>query len=140
MLLAVKRFRAAQMNGLSLLCGNLHLVIDGDLVLNDHIAGDNLSMADGPFIPASGRWKNEKRSQFARVSFDFLDRYIVSASFRRDGSDKFFPGKKYALFSSVSAAWKISDEPWMANVTAVNLLKLRASWGETGSDNLGTTL
>ena len=107
---------------------------------NDHIAGDNLSMADGPFIPASGRWKNEKRSQFARVSFDFLDRYIVSASFRRDGSDKFFPGKKYALFSSVSAAWKISDEPWMANVTAVNLLKLRASWGETGSDNLGTTL
>lgn len=55
MLLAVKRFRAAQMNGLSLLCGNLHLVIDGDLVLNDHIASDDCPPLDQHIVVEQNR-------------------------------------------------------------------------------------
>ena len=107
---------------------------------NDAIGNDLASVAEGPYTVNSSRSANEKRSQFARVSADFLDRYVISASVRRDGTDKFFPSKKYGIFPSVSAAWKISSEPWMENVKWVNLLKLRASYGQTGRDNLGTSL
>lgn len=107
---------------------------------NDIIAGDNLNAAEGPFIPTSGRWENEKRSQFGRFSVDLLDRYVLTGALRRDGTDKFFPDKKYAWFPSVSAAWKLSNEPFMKNISWLDLLKLRASYGVTGRDNLGTSL
>ena len=107
---------------------------------NDHIQGSSVGMADGPFYPTSYKYKNEKRSQFVRGNFDLLGRYVVSASLRRDGTDKFFPSKKYALFPSVSLAWKMNEESFIKNISWINMLKLRASYGETGSDNLGTTL
>lgn len=107
---------------------------------NDNIGPDNISAAEGPFTPTSSRWENQKRSQFARVAVDILDRYVISGTVRRDGTDKFFPGKKYAWFPSVSAAWKISNEPFLKNVKWINLLKIRASYGVTGRDNLGTSL
>lgn len=107
---------------------------------NDNIGADNIAAAEGPFTPTSSKWENEKRSQFGRLAVDVLDRYVVSATLRRDGTDKFFPSKKYAWFPSVSAAWKITAEPWMKNVKWINLLKLRASYGVTGRDNLGTSL
>lgn len=106
----------------------------------DAIGNDLASIAEGPFTVNSSRSESEKRSQFARVTADFLDRYVISASVRRDGTDKFFPSKKYGVFPAVSAAWKISSEPWMKSVSWVNLLKLRLSYGQTGRDNLGTDL
>ena len=107
---------------------------------NDNIAGDNIAAAEGPFTPTSGKWENRKRSQFGRFSIDVLDRYVLSGTIRRDGTDKFFPGKKYAWFPSFSAAWKVSNEPWLKDVEWIDLLKLRASYGVTGRDNLGTSL
>lgn len=89
---------------------------------------------------SSWRTKDEKRSQFVRASFDFYDRYVLAGTLRRDGTDKFFKGKKYAYFPSVSVAWKIFNEKFMENVKWVDMLKLRASYGVTGRDNLGTTL
>ena len=103
---------------------------------NDNIGPDNVAAAEGPFTPTSSRWENEKRSQFGRLAVDVLDRYVVSATIRRDGTDKFFPGKKYAWFPSVSAAWKISNESFMKNIKWIDLLKVRASYGVTGRDNL----
>src|SRR5665648_632523 len=94
----------------------------------------------GVVAPGSYRGADEKRSQFMRINFDFLDRYVIAATLRRDGTDKFFPDKKYAMFPSVSAAWKMTNESFMKNISWLNLLKLRASYGETGNDNLGTTL
>lgn len=107
---------------------------------NDNIGGDNLASAEGPFFPTSSRWANEKRSQFARVSMDLFDRYVISGTIRRDGTDKFFPDKKYAWFPSVSFAWKITGEDFMKDVKWIDLLKFRASYGVTGRDNLGTSL
>lgn len=107
---------------------------------HDRINNEDIGSAEGPFYPESGLSKNEKRSQFARVSFDILDRYIISGTLRRDGTDKFFPDKKYAYFPSVSVAWKISSEPFMETLKWIGLLKLRASYGETGQDNLGTAV
>ena len=104
------------------------------------INDSNLAAADGPFSPTSYKYENEKRSQFLRASFDILDRYVLTATLRRDGTDKFFPDKKYSLFPSASVAWKLSNESFMQNLSWLNLLKVRASYGMTGSDNLGTSL
>lgn len=106
----------------------------------DAIANDNISSVTGSFLPGSYRRDDEKRSQFLRANFDVLDRYVISGTLRRDGTDKFFPDKKYAWFPSVSLAWKISNESFLKDVSWINLLKLRASYGTTGSDNLGTRL
>jgi hypothetical protein len=84
---------------------------------NDHIQGSSVGMADGPFYPTSYKYKNEKRSQFVRGSFDLFGRYVVSASLRRDGTDKFFPSKKYAFFPSVSLAWKMNEESFIKNIS-----------------------
>lgn len=107
---------------------------------HDAIANDNLSAVNGTVSPASYRGEDERRSQFSRASLDILDRYVITSTIRRDGTDKFFPDKKYAFFPSISAAWKISNESFMKGFLWINLLKVRASYGKTGSDNLGTTL
>lgn len=108
--------------------------------IHDTIGNDDVSAASGEKTLSSWRTKDEKRSQFARASFDFYDRYVLAATLRRDGTDKFFEGKKYAYFPSVSVAWKIFNEKFMENIEWVDMLKLRASYGVTGRDNLGTTL
>lgn len=106
----------------------------------DQLNSQSVQKADGPFFPGSYKSGDEKRSQFGRITGDFLDRYVVSASLRRDGTDKFFPGKKYSWFPSVSLAWKMHNEGFIRDITWINMLKLRASYGETGSDNLGSSL
>ena len=108
--------------------------------INDVLGNDNISAATGDIKPTSDRWSNEKRSQFGRFSIDILDRYVLAATLRRDGTDKFFKDKKYSWFPSASVAWKIYNEKFMENVKWVNMLKLRASYGQTGNDNLGSIL
>jgi len=107
---------------------------------NDILNSEAIEKAEGPFYPASYKYKNEKRSQFGRITGDFLNRYVVSFSMRRDGTDKFFPSKKYGWFPSVSLAWKLHEESFMRDLTWINMLKIRGSYGETGSDNLGSAL
>ena len=106
----------------------------------DAIGNDNIGLATGSVTPSSAHTKSEKRSQFGRVSLDLWDRYVLSGTLRRDGTDKFFSGKKYSWFPSVSAAWKIYNEEFMSGVEWINMLKLRGSYGVTGRDNLGTDL
>lgn len=107
---------------------------------NDKIASDKLNLAAGPFYPTTSKSGGQRRSQFIRANFDILGRYIISLALRNDGTDKFFPGKKYALFPMASAAWRINNEAFMKNITWIDQLKLRASYGITGRDNLGSSL
>ena len=108
--------------------------------INDHIASDKIEAAEGEYFPTSNRSASERRSQFMRVNVDVLDKYIVGGTLRRDGTDKFFPGRKYALFPSVSLGWKVSNESFMKDLSWLDQLKVRGSWGQTGSDNLGSSL
>lgn len=108
--------------------------------INDVIGNDDISAATGDKKQTSFRSADEKRSQFGRLTLDFDDKYVVSVSLRRDGTDKFFKDKKYAWFPSVSVAWKIFNEKFLKDVKWINMLKLRASYGETGNDNLGSSL
>ncbi len=74
----------------------------------------------------------EIQSYFGRAVFNFDDRYLLTATFRADGSSKFGTNNKYGYFPSFSAAWNISKEKFF-NVAFINSLKLRAGWGKTGN-------
>lgn len=75
---------------------------------------------------------NELQSLFARATFNYLDKYLLTATIRRDGSTKFGDNKKYGTFPSFAAAWNIDKESFF-NVDFFNSLKLRAGWGKTGN-------
>jgi TonB-linked SusC/RagA family outer membrane protein len=77
-------------------------------------------------------------SLFGRLNYDYLDRYMLTATMRRDGSSRFGSENKYGYFPSVSAGWVISRENFMSNTSGfIDLLKLRASWGQNGNENIG---
>ncbi|MGE9311911.1 SusC/RagA family TonB-linked outer membrane protein [Niabella sp. CJ426] len=84
--------------------------------------------------------ENALVSQFARAQYKFNNRYILSGTLRRDGSSRFGPGRRWGNFPSYSAAWLVSEEEFIKNSflsKAVSYLKLRASRGKAGSQNLG---
>ena len=72
----------------------------------------------------------------ARVQYNYAEKYFISGSFRRDASSRFAPGHQWGNFGSVGAAWLISNEGFMSSAEWVNMLKLKASYGVQGNDNL----
>lgn len=77
-------------------------------------------------------------SLFARLNYDLMNRYILTATIRRDGSSRFGDENKYGYFPSASIGWVISREEFMSNLSDIfNVLKLRASWGQNGNESIG---
>jgi TonB-linked SusC/RagA family outer membrane protein len=79
-------------------------------------------------------------SYFGNVTYSLMDRYLLTGTYRRDGSSKFGPEKLYGNFAAGSVGWRISEENFLRNVSWLNDLKLRASYGSTGNDAIGTGL
>ncbi len=75
-------------------------------------------------------------SGLARATYSYADKYLLSASLRLDRSSLFTRGNRNAWFPSISAGWRVSQEPWMQHVDWINTLKLRASYGVTGNNNV----
>lgn len=73
---------------------------------------------------------------FGRINYNYNDKYFASFSFRRDGSSRFIGDNRYGNFFSASGAWMITNEEFMENVTWLNMLKLKASFGQQGNDDL----
>jgi len=100
----------------------------------------DISLANGlNTTKATGSWTYDQRrlSYFARLQYDYLGKYLLSAMLRRDASTKFGPDNSVAWFPSVTLGWIISDEGFMQDLEAINLLKMRASYGILGSDKIG---
>ncbi len=76
-------------------------------------------------------------SLISRVTYSYQDKYLLEGTIRYDGSSRFTHENRWGLFPSVSAGWVISKENFMVNVNPVNFLKLRASWGQVGNQNVG---
>lgn len=74
---------------------------------------------------------------FFRANYDYASRYFASFSFRRDGSSRFAPKHRWGNFWSLGGAWIISKESWFPENNWINELKLKASYGEQGNDNIG---
>jgi len=75
-------------------------------------------------------------SIFGKIDYSFKDRYLLSATLRRDGSSNFGPDNRFGLFPAASAAWRLSDEAFMQNVSWINELKLRVGYGVTGNQRI----
>jgi TonB-linked SusC/RagA family outer membrane protein len=75
----------------------------------------------------------ELQSYFARAVLNYQDKYLLTGTFRADGSSKFGTNNKYAYFPSVAAAWNITNENFMKSMTIFNQLKLRIGYGQTGN-------
>ncbi|MTH16099.1 TonB-dependent receptor [Flavobacterium sp. LC2016-01] len=80
--------------------------------------------------------ENELQSYFGRVNYTFNNKYLLTASMRADGSTRFGKNNKYGYFPSAALGWNISKEQFLEDVTAVDNLKLRASWGQTGNQEV----
>ncbi|HNR16796.1 MAG TPA: TonB-dependent receptor [Chitinophagaceae bacterium] len=77
------------------------------------------------------------QSFFGRVNYALNSKYLLEFNLRRDGSSKFGPSDRYGTFPSASAGWRIGKEKFMRNIKWISDIKLRASWGVTGNDNIG---
>ncbi len=75
-------------------------------------------------------------SFFGKVNYTYADRYLASLTLRRDGSSRFGKNNRYGTFPSVSAGWRISEERFMEKTDWIDNLKLRASWGQTGNQEI----
>ncbi|WP_339875495.1 TonB-dependent receptor [uncultured Algoriphagus sp.] len=105
----------------------------GSGFLSDIFETDNLGAADVPGIPTSGYSKSVLLSYLGRVNYSFDNKYLFTATFRSDGSSRYSEGNKWGYFPSGAFAWKVSEENFMQDQQAISDLKIRASWGKTGS-------
>ncbi len=76
------------------------------------------------------------RSFFGRINYNYKGKYLIEGNARYDGSSRFPKNKRYGLFPSLSFGWRVSEENFF-NVSWINDLKIRASWGELGNQNIG---
>ena len=97
-----------------------------------NVASDEESMRT-----AGGAYSERLLSYFGRASYSYSDTYLLTTVLRVDGSSKFGSNNRYAIFPSVSLGWLLSNESFMEDFDSINLLKLRASWGQNGNQNIG---
>ena len=83
---------------------------------------------------------NELQSYFGRVNYSFDNKYLLTASLRADGSTRFGDNNKYGYFPSFALGWNIAKEDFLQKIPAISELKLRASWGETGNQEVDNKL
>ncbi|WP_315352363.1 TonB-dependent receptor [Phocaeicola abscessus] len=76
-------------------------------------------------------------SWLARLNYDYKNKYILSLAFRRDGCSRFGSNARWASFPSISVGWVLTEEKFMKNISQINFLKLRGSWGKVGNNNIG---
>ena len=81
-------------------------------------------------------YKARLLSYFTRVQYDYNGKYLISATFRRDGSSRFGPENRFGYFPTVSAGWVLTDENFVGTSDALNFFKLRGSYGVIGSDKI----
>ncbi len=91
-------------------------------------AGDPTTMINKN---GTGSWAFS--SVFGRLNYSYKDRYLFTGTLRRDGSSRLASGHRFGLFPSAAVAWRLSDEQFMQNLTFIDNLKLRVSWGKVGN-------
>ena len=105
--------------------------------LSDVFETYNLGAATTPGIPGSGYSKSILLSYLGRVNYNYKGKYFATTSYRADGASKFSKGNKWGYFPSAALAWRISEEDFLKDNRLVSNLKLRTSWGTTGSQAIG---
>lgn len=102
---------------------------------NTQLLSGNTELTNFTTIASLNSYKDRDRSEgyLAQLNYDYDQKYLFSASFRRDASSRFAPDSRVGYFGSVGAGWRIDKEEFMKNVSWVNTLKLRSSYGSVGN-------
>ena len=116
---------------------NTSLTGSGAGFLSDAFQTYDLGASITPGIPGSGYSKSVLLSYLGRINYNYDNKYFLTVTYRADGSSKFSKGNKWGYFPSAALAWRISDENFLKNNDVISNLKLRASWGTTGSQAIG---
>jgi TonB-linked SusC/RagA family outer membrane protein len=120
--------------------------VEGQSSTDDFIFGSGMGLPEGLRVPsvASGPYqingaptKSSMQSLISQVNYNYRQKYFLSASYRIDQSTQFAPNRRTARFPSASAAWLLSNEEFIKNISAVSNLKLKTSWGKTGMKDIG---
>jgi TonB-linked SusC/RagA family outer membrane protein len=97
----------------------------------------NLGSANTPGIPSSSYSLATLLSYLGRVNYSYNSKYLATVSFRADGSSRYSEGNKWGYFPSAALAWRVSEEDFLKSNSLISDLKVRASWGQTGSQAIG---
>lgn len=114
---------------------NFYASRDLALQVDQLIAGSALNQQG--YMNANGLYKQVNQGLVGRFNYDYKSKYLAEFSFRYDGSSKFPPGRQWGFFPAISAGWRISEENFIKNSSALSFidnLKLRASYGKMGDD------
>ena len=107
---------------------------------NNNLPNDevhNPALGSGEPKVGSGFGSSSMASFFTRETYNYADRYLVTYTYRYDGSSNFGPNKRWAGFHSVAGAWRFNNEAFMKDVKWLSNGKLRLGWGQTGNSNIG---
>ncbi|WP_152520497.1 SusC/RagA family TonB-linked outer membrane protein [Cyclobacterium qasimii] len=129
---AVGGYSFQEFNGQGFNANNSDFAVDG---IEEHDLGTGRFLSEGR--AGLGSYKNPRvrlMAFFGRVNYSWNNRYLITASLRREGSSKFAEGNRWGNFSALSLGWNIHNEPFMASQSIFNTLKLRAGYGETGNE------
>lgn len=129
---AVAGYSYQDFNGQGFSANNSDFPVDG---IKENDMGTGSYLVEGR--AGMGSWRNpwvKLAAFFGRVNYSYLDRYILTATARYEGSSKFAPKNRWGFFPGLSAGWRISQEPFLRDVSFINDLKLRAGYGETGNE------
>ncbi len=96
---------------------------------------DNLAIANNKNIN-SNRSQYSLQSYLGRLSYSFMNKYLITATYRADGTSKFQGDNKWGYFPAAALAWRVSEESFMKNQDLITSLKLRGSWGITGNQGI----
>lgn len=111
-------------------------LVRGDGYTNDALLG---SIAAAPYmIATNGKFQYHYAAIFGRMGFNWLNKYLINVTARRDGSSRFGPDRRFANFGAIGVAWIFSKESFIQNnIPVLSFGKLRASYGLTGNDQIG---
>lgn len=110
-----------------------------DVYLFYNLNAGSVPTISGTPTPTSGQSELKYTSYYGRLNYSYNDKILATFTFRRDGSSRFASNYKYGNFPSGAIAWRLSDEAFMKKVTLFSNLKVRASYGVTGNDRIGTS-
>ncbi|MDR2585385.1 MAG: SusC/RagA family TonB-linked outer membrane protein, partial [Prevotellaceae bacterium] len=115
-------------------------IYTGSGAIGEGVSSPDMQLLSSTAIPTSvyesfTGWKTA--SLFGRLGYTYKDKYILSATIRRDGSSRFGVNNRYGTFPSISGAWRLSGEEFMQGLTFIDDLKLKASYGVTGNSSVG---
>lgn len=104
---------------------------------NDDIGLADLSLGATPDVPASYEYDNTLISFFGRAFYSYKQRYLMTVTYRADGSSKFGDDNKWGYFPAASFAWRVNEEPFIKDLNVFSNLKLRLGYGEAGNNRIG---